>query len=85
MWVSGYVEPISEGTCGSAWVKLPDGRSKFSRWLKKNKLCPDFSKGCIIFGKTTTQSLEREQKYCEAFAQVLRLNGIECEIKWRYD
>jgi uncharacterized protein DUF6883 len=85
MWVSGYVEPISEGACGSAWVKLTDGRSKFSRWLKKNKLCSDFSKGCIIFGKTTTQSLEREQKYCEAFAQVLRLNGIECEVKWRYD
>lgn len=85
MWVSGYVEPISEGACGSAWVKLSDGRSKFSRWLKKNKLCSDFTKGCIIFGKTTTQSLEREQKYCEAFAQVLRLNGIECEVKWRYD
>jgi hypothetical protein len=85
MWVSGYVEPISEGACGSAWVKLPDGRSKFSRWLKKNKLCSDVSKGCMIFGKTTTQSLERGQKYCEAFAQVLRLNGIECEVKWRYD
>jgi hypothetical protein len=85
MWVSGYAEPISEGTCGSAWIKLPDGRSKFSRWLKKNKLCADFTRSCIIFGKTTTQSLEREQKYCEAFAQVLRLNGIECEIKWRYD
>jgi len=84
MWVSGYAEPIYEGTCGSAWVRLPDGRSKFSRWLKKNKLCSDFTKGCIIFGKTTSQSLEREQKYCEAFAQVLRLNGIECEIKWRY-
>jgi hypothetical protein len=85
MWVSGYAEPISDGACGSAWVRLPDGRSSFSRWLKKNKLCSDFSRHCIIFGKTTSQSLEREQKYCEAFAQVLRLNGIECEVKWRYD
>jgi hypothetical protein len=85
MWVSGYVEPIADGACGSAWVNLPDGRSKFSRWLKNNKLCADFTRGCVIFGKTTSQSLEREQKYCEAFAQVLRLNGIECKVKWRYD
>jgi len=85
MWVSGSVEPISEGACGSAWIKLPDGRSKFSRWLKKNKLCAHFTRSCIIFGKTKLQSLEREQKYCEAFAQVLRLNGIDCEILWRYD
>ena len=83
--MSGYVEPIAEGACRSAWVKLPDGRSKFSRWLKKNKLCANFTRGCVIFGKTTSQALEREQEYCEAFAQVLRLNGIECDVKWRYD
>jgi hypothetical protein len=85
MWISGYVEPISEGACGSAWIELPDGRSKFSKWLKTNNLRTDFTKGCIIFAKTQSQSLEREQKYCEAFAQVLRLNGIDCEIRWRYD
>ena len=26
MWIRGYVEPISEGECGSAWIELPDGR-----------------------------------------------------------
>jgi hypothetical protein len=85
MWITGYAEAIAEGACGSAWVRLPDGRSSFSRWLKKNKLSFEHSRHCIIFGKTTSQSVEREQKYCEAFAQVLRLNGIQCEVKWRYD
>jgi hypothetical protein len=85
MWVSGYVEPISEGACGSAWIQLLDGRSKFSRWLKENRLRARPGKGSMIFGKSTSQSLERGHKYCEGFAQVLRLNGIDCDILWYYD
>lgn len=57
MWITVYTEPIEDGACGSAWVRLPDGRSSFARWLKKNELCAPFSRHCIIFGKTTRQLL----------------------------
>ncbi len=86
MWVEGYAETISEGACGSAWIHLPDARTKFARWLKKQDLgSTGYGSGCFVSAKTSSQSLERAQKYCEAFAQVLRLNGIECKVDWRYD
>jgi hypothetical protein len=86
MWVEGVTEAIVEGICGSAWVRVPDARSRFSRWLKKNDLgSSGHGRGCFVFAGTASQSLERAQKYCEGFAQVLRLNGVECEVGWRED
>jgi hypothetical protein len=86
MWVEGFNEAIDEGACGFAWVRLPDARSRFSRWLKKNYLgSSGYGSGCRVPAKTASQSLERAQKYCEGFAQALRLNGIECEVCCRED
>ncbi len=85
MWIEGETAAIPEGACGFAWVHLPDSRSGFARWLKKQGLgSTGYSSGCSIFAKTSSQSLERAQKYSEAFARVLRLNGIECKVGWRY-
>ncbi len=86
MWVEGYTEALSEGACGVSWVRLPDARSLFARWLRKNGLgSTGRGPGCFVFAKTRSQSFERAQKYSEAFATVLRLNGIECEVGWRFD
>lgn len=86
MWVEGYPEAISEGACGVSWVKLPDARSRFARWLKKNNFSyKGHCGGCFVLARTTSQSLERAREYSEEFARVLRLNGIECNVGWRYD
>lgn len=86
MWIEGFPEAESEGACGYAWVRLPDARSRFSRWLKRNNFGSSAHlPGCWVFARTRSQSLERAQKYCEAFAQVLRLNGIDCEVGWKFD
>jgi hypothetical protein len=86
MWVEGFDGAIAEGVCGTAWVRLPDARSSFSRWLKKKELGDSGHKtSLLIFATTTSQSLELAKKYCEGFAQVLRLNGIDCEVESRED
>jgi hypothetical protein len=85
MWIVGYDAPIAEGEIGSAWVVLPDGKSAFSRWLRANNLCSVFSKSRRISARTASQSVEKERRYCEAFSQVLRLNGVECKVDWRLD
>jgi uncharacterized protein DUF6883 len=86
MWVEGYTEAISEGACGVSWVRLPDGRSRFARWLKKNQVgYKGHRGGYFVLAQSPSQSLERARKYSEEFARVLRLNGIECEVDWRYD
>lgn len=85
MWIEGFTAPISDGACGFAWVELPDGRSSFSRWLRKTETISKYDRGRRIWSMHPSQSVERAQKYCDAFAQVLRLNGIECKVEWRYD
>jgi len=85
MWIVGFDEPIPEGKIGSAWVVLQNGNSAFSRWLRANSLCSAFSKSRRVPARTKSQSVEKERRYCEAFGQVLRLNGIECKVEWRLD
>jgi hypothetical protein len=85
MWIEGLAAPIADGALGYAWVELPDGRSSFSRWLRKTDTISKYVRGRQIWCIHPSQSVERARKYCEAFAQVLRLNGIECKVEWRYD
>jgi hypothetical protein len=86
MWIEGSPEAISEGACGVSWVRLPDARSSFARWLKQNHFGhKGFRSGYHISAQTDSQSLERAQQYCEAFAKVLRVNGIECHVDWLCD
>ncbi len=80
MWLEGYDKPIAEGLIGSAWVELPSGISPFARWLRKNKLSSAYSKSRRILARSGSQSVEKDRKYAEAFAQVLRLNGLACEV-----
>jgi hypothetical protein len=76
-----YVE--SEGECGNAWVSL-SGRSSFARWLRKQGLSsPGYPSGAWIFSKTSSQSVELALRYCEAFATILRAQGIECKVNSR--
>lgn len=77
-----YVEP--EGECGVAWVRLLNGRSSFARWLQRQGLSSrGYPSGVWVFSKSSSQSVERALKYCEAFATVIRAHGIECEVRSR--
>jgi hypothetical protein len=86
LWVQGYPEAVSEGACGVSWVRIADARRRFARWLKKNDLGYNgHNGGYLVLARSPSQSVERARKYSEEFAKVLRLNGIECEVGWRYD
>jgi len=83
MFVSGGIVE-AEGECGVAWVHLTNGRSSFARWLKKHGIStPGYPSGVWVFSRSSSQSVERSLKYCEAFATVIRAHGIECDVKSR--
>ena len=73
-------ELIMDGECGGAYVVVPDARKGFARWLKTSGH-GDRQPGSVYFyARTEGQSVDRAVAYAEAFARVLRRNGIECEV-----
>jgi hypothetical protein len=75
-----------EGSCGIAWVRVPDARRGFARWAIKNGHANrHYQSGAQIFAGSNSQSYDRERAYASAFAAVLRHNGIACEVDANYD
>ncbi|MCE8044370.1 hypothetical protein HOP60_19685 [Halomonas daqingensis] len=74
-----------EGDCGGATIILEDGRKSFSRWLKKNGYgYRHYKTGYVISAERIGQSAESAMAYAEAFARVLRRNGISCRVEIYY-
>lgn len=68
---------IMEGACGGAYICL-DGRLAFSRWLRANNYASKaYPSGIAMRARIDSQSIDRAKAYCEAFARVLWLNGID--------
>ena len=68
-----------EGDCGGALVVIGDGRRSFARWLRKKGLGHGhYPRGYSISAEQIGQSAESAKAYADAFARVLRRNGIEC-------
>ena len=81
MKISGG-ELILDGQCGYAYVVVPDERKGFARWLKTSRHGKHHSGGGMAFyAETDGQSADRATAYAEAFAKVLRRNGIECKVE----
>ena len=81
MKISGG-ELIMDGECGGAYVVVPDARKGFARWLKTSGHGKRQSGSGVFFYATTDgQSADRAMAYAEAFATVLRRNGIECKAE----
>lgn len=76
---------IWEGECGFAWVHLPDARTPFARWLSKRDIGYPGRPGRIVFSSLKTQSVVRNRAFATAFANTLRINGIECSVNSRLD
>ena len=80
MKISGG-ELIMDGECGGAYVLVPDARRGFARWLKTAGHGDRHYRGGVSFyAETDSQSADRATAYAEAFAKVLRRNGIECSV-----
>ncbi len=85
MKVSGF--PVEmEGMCGSASIRIPDARRGFARWLVQSGTGDrHYSSGARVFAYHPAQSIDRAVAYAKAFAAVLQLNGVECNVESRLD
>jgi hypothetical protein len=73
---------VNEGVCGTAWVNVKPGTSRFARWLVKEGYGrPDSYRGGVslyqIGGDRMSQSLTRKEAAAHAVAEVLREAGIK--------
>jgi len=78
---------VPDGVCGFAWVKIRPNRGKFVAWLKSENIgrANSYEGGYDISVREFGQSLERKEAYAEAFAKVLRENGINAYACSRID
>jgi len=77
--VPGTQEVVMDGVCGFAWVNIKPGNSAFANWLKKNGLArkDSYAGGVTVWVGDYNQSMEKKEAYADAFAEVLRDNGID--------
>ncbi len=78
-------EVYMEGDCGGATIVLDDGRKAFPRWLRNNRRGHrHYRAGYEIPAERIGQSAESAKAYADAFARVLRRNGVECRSEIYY-
>ncbi len=84
-----YVAQYGEDMyCGFGWVEIPNGRSPFVNWCRKNGIGrKHWQKGWHIWRPTgnSTQSMTVQEIGAQAFADVLTSHGIEAWIASRAD
>jgi len=74
-------ELIMDGECGGSYVLVPDARKGFARWLKDSGHGNRHHRGGVtVYAITNSQSVERAVAFSNAFARVLRRNGIDCSV-----
>jgi Domain of unknown function (DUF6883) len=74
----------SEGAFGFATVGVRDARRGFARWLRQTERAHlESRRGAVMFAPGPM--IDRARTYAEAFAEVLSLNGIEADVRWRLD
>ena len=84
-YMAQYGEPMY---CGFAWVDIPDGRSPFVNWARKNNVgSKHYQKGWQFWNPSGnfTQSMDIKEMGSRAFAQVLRGYGIDAYAGSRAD
>jgi len=84
-----YVAQYGEDAyCGFGWVEIPNGRSPFVNWCRKNKVgSKHWRKGWQIWRPSgnMTQSMTVLEIEAQAFADVLKEHGIEAWMGSRAD
>lgn len=81
LYIVGY-EPISEGECGGALVRVADAQTGMARWLRQQGIGhTDGYGGAVISSPLATQSVDRATAWARAVTAVLRLNGITANFE----
>lgn len=84
-----YVAKVGEDDyCGFAWVEIPNGRSPFVSWCKKNGVgSKHWKKGWQIYRCTGSysQCMNVLETGAQAFAKKLQEHGIEAWMSSRAD
>lgn len=71
-----------EGNCGGAFVVVQDARRGFARWLKAHGIGrPGYPRGYEVSAMNCGQSADKAIAYAQAFAKVLRRNGVPCTVE----
>jgi hypothetical protein len=71
--------------CGFAWVNIK-GTTAFARWVKKEGYFRKaYGPGLQYWVSYGEQSMGRKEAFAEAFAKILRDNGIEASTGSRMD
>lgn len=84
MYVVDY-EPVSEGECGGASVRVRDARRGLARWLKNQGLGDTDSYGGVaVFSPIVSQSRDRAIVWAREVIVTLKLNGIDAELESYY-
>jgi hypothetical protein len=79
-------EPVLDGACGFAWVKIRPANSSFARWLKsKNIGYKAYNGGWDVSIHAFNQSHERKAAAAQAMAKVLRDAGLDAYSYDRMD
>lgn len=83
---------VADGVCGFAWVNVyVDGRSRVAKVLKEFGARKDyyggfrFSSHDVAPSRNATQSMQRKEAACGAFANVLRDAGFKAYVGSRMD
>ena len=90
---------VSEGVCGFSWITIRPATQPFARWMKRERNSlnvkyngvinfPDrlaYGGGLQIWVSGFNQSMQRKEKYADAFAAVLQADGIRASSGSRMD
>lgn len=70
---------VSDGVCGFAWVNIKPATSKFAKYLVSIGIArkDSYYGGICVWVRDYGQSMQKKEAYAHAFADVLRINGIE--------
>lgn len=76
--------------CGFAWITIKPARGKFVNYLKSQGIGRRATYGGYALSSYDTssfsgQNMDVKQDGCEAFAEVLRANGVDCSVETRID
>lgn len=76
---------IDEGCCGFAWVWFP-ANTAWARWCKERKISGrGYPSGACIWVSEFGQSIDRKERYAQAFAKVLQKYNITAYAQSRLD
>lgn len=84
-----FIDLVSEGVCGFAWVSMKANTTEnkaFLKWAKKaNVMRKSCMGGFTYWVGEFNQSMQRKEAFAVAFAKVLREHGMTCYTDSRMD